>query len=360
MKAKLSLVALVVLAATALQAGTETTSGTIYNQNGQYAKAVEILKVAVQKDPKDAKAHYQIGFAYSNLDSVGLAYVHFVKAAELEPKMTRDAANNIQSNYAKHYKLGQTHFARASGVTAQAAYADAAREFGLATQADPKQAGAHYNLAVAYSRMAETDSTYDDDVLAAASKVLEVADPKDPNYMRALQLTARALAAQGREAEAAAKFQPLIDADPSKYEVVEEIGNDLLKREKWKGASTFLKMAAEARSELGASDFNTYFNVGLAEFKQREANPACVDSSIVYYEKALTINSEDPNAVYNLMAAYTVKQDWSNASLVGEKYVSLSPADPNGWRLLARCYGELGDDAKASEALQRFQQLQSQ
>ena len=38
------------LCAAVAVAGTETTSGTIYNQNGQYPEAVVILKKAIAKD----------------------------------------------------------------------------------------------------------------------------------------------------------------------------------------------------------------------------------------------------------------------------------------------------------------------
>ena len=91
---------------------TETTSGTIYNQNGQYPEAVVILKKALAKDPKDSKAQFQIAFAYSKLDSVALAYQHFMKAKELDPKKANDVADNIASNYARHYKVAQNAFAR--------------------------------------------------------------------------------------------------------------------------------------------------------------------------------------------------------------------------------------------------------
>jgi len=57
------------------------------------------------------------------------------------------------------------------------------------------------------------------------------------------------------------------------------------------------------------------------------------------------------------MVANMAKEDWSNASVWGEKYASVSPSDPKGWQYLARCYSELGDKDKATEALSRYQQL---
>jgi Flp pilus assembly protein TadD len=120
-----------------------TTSAILRNQEGNYDLAIQLCKEALQANPNDAEAHFQLGFAYSHLDSVELAYQHFMKSAELDPKKQRDAGDNIQSNFAKHYKLGQNAFNRAD-------YRTATTEFELATKADPRQAIGHYNLGSAY------------------------------------------------------------------------------------------------------------------------------------------------------------------------------------------------------------------
>src|SRR5512134_3523575 len=177
MKKQALLTTALLVAATAAFAGLHTRSGTVYVQNGQFHEAVRELKLAIEEDPKDSKAHFMIGVAYSSLDqkgeqmidsvaAVGLAYEHFMKAKELDPKKARDCDTNIQSNYARHYQAGQKAFA-------QAGYSMAAHEFELATQASPSQSSAHYNLAVAYSRLAPGDSTYYQKTLDSADQVLK-------------------------------------------------------------------------------------------------------------------------------------------------------------------------------------------
>jgi Tfp pilus assembly protein PilF len=341
------------IAATAAFAGLHTRSGTVSVQNSQWTEAVRELKLAIEEDPKDDKAHFMIGVAYSNMDSVALAYKHFMKAKELEPKKARDCDNNIQSNYAKHYQQGQKSFAQAN-------YPTAAHEFFLATEADPKQSAGHYNLAVTYSRLALSDSTYYAKTLAEADKVIELTDPKEPNHEKALQLAANQLVYLGKPDEAVERMRKTIEEDPSKYPLVEEMGNDLMTRGKWAGAAQFLKLSAEARAKLAADDAGLLKNIGVCEFNLGKTDPAHLDEAILYYEKSLNIAGDDPDTSFNLMAAYIKKSDWSNAALYGEKYVGLAPADPKGWQLLARCYGELGDDDKAAEALARFTQLSGQ
>lgn len=331
-------------------AGTDTTSGTIYNQNGQYQEAVTILKKALASNPKDAKAHFQIGFAYSNLDSVALAYAHLMKAKELDPKKAGEVADNIAHNYAKHYKLAQVAFGGSD-------IKRAATEFELATQADPVQPTAHYNLAVAYSRLAAEDSTYHEKALGEADKVLELSNPSEPNYTKALQLAGRQLVELGREEEAVDRFKRMIEEKPADYPVVEEIGMDLVNEQNWKGAIIFLSMAADARTKTSEESFEVYSQLGVASSKLGKEDPAKLDDAIAYFEKALTIQPDDPSTAFNLMAANMTKKDWTNAAVWGEKYVSLTPSDAKGWQYLARSYSELGDKDKAAEALARYQQL---
>lgn len=352
-----------VLSLLALTGGTETTSGILYNRNGQYNEAITILTKALQDNPKDWEAHFQIGYSYSQIDSVELAYSHFMKAKELNPKKARDIDNNVQSNYAKHYKLGQGAFGRQD-------YAAAAHEFGKASLADPTQSASHFNRAVAFSRLAETDSTYAPRTLDAADRALELTDPSDPNYPKALALVGRQLVALDRVDEAPARFQQLIAETPASFPVLEEIGNDALNRRQWHGAAVFLKMTAEARTAAGDESFDVCYNTGVALYNlgrdaekdstTAEAAAGHLDEAIAFYEKALILREDDAQTILNIVAVTVVKKDWSNASLWCEKYVSVSPEDPRGWQFLARIYNELGDKDKATDAAQRFEQLRSQ
>ena len=327
-----------------------TTSAKLRNQEGNYELAIKLAKEALDKNPNDAEAHFQMGVSYSYLDSVALAYKHFMKAKELDPEKTADVDNNIQSNFAKHYKLGQSSFQRSDLKTASA-------EFELATQANPTQARAYYNLAVAYQRLALQDPAYHAKALAAADKVLELSNPTEENYTEALQLAGRELVELGREEEAVNRFKRLIEEDPASYTVIEEIGTAELEARSYKSAAVFLKMAAEARHKVGADDARVYYNIGVSLYNLRKEDPGKIDEAISYYQKALDITPDDRDTVFNILVAYAAKEDWSDTAQWGEKYVSLNSGDPNGWKLLARSYTELGEEEKAAEALKRYDML---
>jgi predicted Zn-dependent protease len=61
-----------------------------------------------------------------------------------------------------------------------------------------------------------------------------------------------------------------------------------------------------------------------------------------------------------MMACHIKKEDWENAALWGEKYVALQPSDADGWKYLAQCYGRLGQDDKATDALTHYQTLKGE
>ena len=329
-----------------------TTSAKLRNQEGNYEMAIELAREGLAANPLDAEAYFQLGVSYSHLDSVAKAYDHFVKAAELDPKpqRQRDVENNIQHNFAKHYKLGQSAFNRKD-------YENAATEFGLSSAADPTQAVAYYNLGVAYKFLAKDDPSYHDRAIGAMDKVLELSNPSESNYVKALQVAGRELVEVGREQEAIERFSRLIEEDPTSYGVIEDIGSDLLSQKKWKGAAVFLKMAAEARNKIDAGSFPLYYNIGVALYNLREEDPNKVTEAIAYYEKALTIQEDEPQTILNIAVAYVAVEQYRDASDWLEKYTSISSTDPNGWRLLARCYSEMGDKDKARDALARFEAL---
>ena len=327
-----------------------TTSAKLRNQEGNYDLAIKLAQEALASNPNDAEAHFQLGVSYSYLDSVALAYDHFMKAKKLDPERAKDVDNNIQHNFAKHYKLGQSAFNRQDLKTA-------AMEFGLAVEADPMQSAAYYNLGVAYSRLALQDSTMHRQALAAADKVLELSNPSEGNYTKALQLAGRELVAMDREEEAISRFKRLIEEDPASYKIIEDIGSDELNHKNYESAAVFLKMAAEARAKVGADDANVYYNIGVALYNQRKTDPTRIDEAITYYQKALDITPDQPDTVFNIYVAYIAKEDWANSAQWGEKYVSLKPTDANGWKLLARSYTELGDEDKAAEAIKRYEML---
>jgi len=333
-----------------------TTSAILRNQEGNYDLAIEQAKLALQQNPNDAEAYFQLGVSYSNLDSVSLAFENFMKSVELDPKNEKRkelADNNIKHNYSKHYNTGQAAFQDKDMQTA-------AKEFIKATEADPRQAVAYYNLGVTYSRMAVDDSTYHEKAIKALDDCLEKSTPDQSHYIPALGLVGKELAEVGRVDEAVARFERLVDEDPSRYDVIEDLGINRFNRQDWKGANTFLAMAARARTKVGAEDYKVYYDLGRVNYFMRDEDPDALQRSIDYYERALELEPDNAQSMLNLIIAYMAMKDWLSAITWGEKYVQMLPNSEDGWRLLSMSYNEIGDKTKATHCAQKYADLKAQ
>jgi len=339
-----------------------TTSAILHNQSGRYDLAIETSNLALAENPNDAEAEFQLGIAYSFLDSVGAAYTHFSRAAELEPKREKDARNNIQSNFARHYNVGLN-------LLQDDDYHGAAEEFGKATEADPTEASGFYQLGTTYTFLGDNNEAmaveYYDKSVVCFDRVLELSNPSDQHYVDALSYAGQVLAKSGKPEEAISRFNRLVEEDPTNYRIIEKIGYDRLDEKDWKGASIFLILASEARAKISAEDFTLFYNLGVANFQMGKGdsgadvptNPEALTASVEYYQEALKLNPDEPQTIRNIVVAYVFLEDWRMAAEWGERYVGVSPDEPDGWRLLTRCYNELGDKNKARRCELRYDEL---
>jgi tetratricopeptide (TPR) repeat protein len=326
-----------------------TTSAKLRNEEGNYEIAIRLAKQALQQNPNDAEAYYQLGVSYSNLDSVALAYEYFTKSKELNPKNEKRANDGIRHNFAKHFNLGQKAF--------QVDIRRAAKEFELATQADPREPLGYYNLGVAYTRLAQEDSTYYPRALAAFDKVLELSKPTEKRYVDALRSAGRVLAAMGQVEAAMSRFQRLVDEDPASFEMIEALGMEQLNKKDWRGAAIFLELAAQARAKVDQENFNTYYNLAASYYNLRREEPEALSKAVKYYKKALDLEPDEPQTIFNVVACYVAMKDWANAITWGERYVALKPDDEKGWMLLSRAYSEAGEQEKAKHTATKYEEL---
>lgn len=344
-----------------------TTSAILHNQSGRYDLAIETANAALVENPNDAEAEFQLGIAYSYLDSVGEAYGHFARASELDPKREKDARNNIQSNFARHYNV-------ALNLLQDDDYPGAAEEFEKSTLADPTESKGFFHLGTTYTLLGDADSERGDDEAATAyynkavvcfDRVLELANPSEKNYVDALSYAGQVLAKAGKPEEAVSRFNRLVEEDPTNYRVIEKIGYDRLEAKDWNGAAIFLGLAAQARAKIGAEDFNLFYNMGVAYFQMGKGDDAtgtpvdteALTKSVEYYSEALNLNPDEPQTIRNIVVAYVFMEDWRMAGEWGERYVGVAPDEPDGWRLLTRCYNELGDKEKARRCELRYDEL---
>lgn len=72
--------------------------GAIYNKQGEYAKAVDVLRKAIQRDKRSAESYYNLGIAQRKLKQYQMAISAYREAARLNPKMA-EAYQNLGNVY---------------------------------------------------------------------------------------------------------------------------------------------------------------------------------------------------------------------------------------------------------------------
>ena len=347
MSARNAILAILVVSLFAVYAckSVETTSAMLHNEHGNYDLAIQKANEALQKNPNDPEAHFQLGISYSYTGDMVGAYREFTIAAKLDPKKRNDAETDIKSNWAKHFNGGLSEFQTDN-------LAGAAHEFELTTQADPRQVKGWLNLAKVLYQLSLNDSTYTEQLYQSIDTLLAKASDKEEEYGNVLALAGSVMVKRGMKDQAVSIFEKLILDDPANYEEVERAGNDFLAQRDWASGTMFLQMAVDARKKTNSEDFESYYNLGVAYFNGKDC-PKAIDA----YLSALEIDPESKQGSYSLLLAYYQCEMYDDAMLLGQKYSEKWTDDPNGWRILSLSYSKKGMKIKAEEAAKKFQDL---
>ncbi|HTZ21714.1 MAG TPA: tetratricopeptide repeat protein [Opitutaceae bacterium] len=161
-------------------------SGNVLRALGRDSEAVIRYEAALHVDPDLAPAHFNLGCIHLQADRLPEAVDRFEQALKLDP------------NYvAAHTSLG-------SALLLEGRTTEALVHYETALRLDPS-ARAHQNLGIAllYARQ-----------LPAAVTQLEQAVQLEPDLAQAQEFLGEALAAQGRQAEAAAHYRRALQIEP--------------------------------------------------------------------------------------------------------------------------------------------------
>ena len=323
----------------------ETTSAMLHNEHGNYDLAIAQAKKALENNPNDAEAHFQLGVSYSYTGDMAGAYKEFITAATLDPKKRDNAETDIKSNWAKHFNNGLSEFQTEN-------LAGAAHEFELTTQADPRQVKGWLNLTKVYYQLSLNDSTYAQQTYQTVDTLIAKTTEEDGDYGSVLALAGQVMVKRGMKEQAVSIFEKLLLDDPANYEEVERAGNEFLAQRDWANGAQFLQMAIDARKKTSSEDFESYYNLGVAYFNAKDCAKA-VDA----YLSALGIEPENKQGNYSLLLAYYQCEMYDDAILQGQQYKDKWPDDANGWRILSLSYSKKGMKLKAEEAAKKFQDL---
>lgn len=327
----------------------ETTSAMLHNQTKTYDKAIHFAKLGIEKNPMDAEAHFQLGISYSYTEKMDSAYYFFKRAAELDPKRETTIEDNIGSNWARHFNLGVSEYQSEN-------LEGAAKEFVSATQADPRRIKGWLNLAMAYRVLAESDSTYEEQLFEVADTLMSKIEEGDPDYGKVLALAGRAMITRGDQARAVEIFERLLRDDPTNAEIIEAVGNDFLRKGDYEKAVEMFRMAARGYRQTDSESADLYFNMGVCYLRTDNYL-----SAAEAYQQVVALEPDNKTAHYSLLLAYYQGEFWDEVIMYGQEYTTkVAPEDPRGWQILGLTYSKKNMKELAEQAIGKYQELQQQ
>jgi len=340
----------------------ETTSAMLHNQHKNYEKAIEMATLALEKNPNDAEAHFQLGISFSYTGKMREAFDEFTMASRLDPNKVDDAENNIKHNWAKHFNNGVSEFQAEN-------FEGAAKEFELSTFSDPRQIKGWLNLAKVYNTLAEEDTTYLQNAYETADTLMAKTTKDDENYGNVLALAGQVMIRRGMKDEAVKIFEDLMLDDPTNFETVEEVGLEFLDKDEYDYAAKFFEMAINGRRQTESESFDLYYNMGVTYYNiamnvQKEDSIRALEvfmKAIDAYQEARTLRPDDRQANYSLLLTYYQSGFYDEAIAEGQRYTTeIAPEEPRGWQILSLAYNKRHMKIKAEEAFQKYRALTGQ
>jgi type IV pilus biogenesis/stability protein PilW len=201
----------------------------------------------------------------------------------------------------------------------------------------------HYQLGIKYLAEGKTPQAMKEFMTAQAISA------KNSDVEHALGL---AYQQKGLYDQAIFQYQKAITLDPKLTEARNNMGTAYLSKGMYKEAMAEFEECLNDTS-YGTPDKAAY-NLGFAYLKQDN-----LDKAIEYYQKAIQLNSENPNPFYYLGLCYQQKENFPTAIENYKKVVALDESFQDTYFRLGTLYEKQNNQAKAMAALKKAVELDS-
>ncbi|MCL4751814.1 MAG: tetratricopeptide repeat protein [Myxococcales bacterium] len=199
-------------------------------QGGDLDRAISAYRRALQLEPRDAIAHYDLGLALQRKEDWEGAIFHLSRALELEPD-----EQHRRALVGAHVNHGVSLSERGDVSGAIAAYR-------RALELDDQNANAHRNLGLALEKSGDRPGS-----ISALRRAVELAPNPEMKGTLASLLTNDALdlAAAKQHIQAVARYRESISLDPTEWRTHFNLGLSLLELGDAQGAVSALEQAQE-------------------------------------------------------------------------------------------------------------------
>ncbi len=362
---------------------TEMTSAKLYIQQKNYDKALDALQKEVAKNPQSAEGYYYLGYVYGEKDQYGQMIDAFDKSLSISNEYKSQIEDQKKYFWANLFNRGVSLYQKGVNTTnedSSKVYFDKSiNMFEYAAKLEPDSADTYKNLAFVYMGARENDKA-----IEPLQKMIKLDKSLDGyKYLGEIYYNKGILEKQ----QYASTHNP---QDSTK--AIENFNNSI-------------KVLEEGRAqypdspELLLTLSNAYINAGkadvaLSSFKSLvEKDPENkyyrynygvlllgkndFENAAAQFEKAVALDPEYQNAVYNLAVTYVkwgsainkkaedsgqmenteYKEKYQQALPYLEKSVELQPDDAPTWELLGKVYTVLGMNDDAQNAFNKADEL---
>ncbi len=169
---------------------------------------------------------------------------------------------------------------------------------------------------------------------------------KNPSSSQARKLQAEALESQGKNEEAAAVYNKILEDNPKTPGIHYRLGQILLAEAGTTGSTDQAKL--EFQKELEVDPLNAASEFILGELARRQGQ---WDEAIAHFTRASTLDVGFAEAYLALGMSLNASGKFADAVKPLESYVQMQPADPAGHYQLAMSYARTGNKEGAATQL---------
>lgn len=289
----------------------------IYARQNQPQKAIIEYKNAVQLDPGNDTAYFELAENYVLLNNIGKATLAYQQAAAINP-----------GNIPAHLRIGQIYLKTGKLLEARNA---ATRVL----ETNPQTIEAYHLLSSIQIKERN---------LAAAVETLKKAILVSPGDIKARLALARLYASSSRIDLAEAMYRESMALDTARREPYSELCRLYRKQKDWTKMESLLLEVIQTPGiqEIKLTD--------LARFYEGQKNYAAAES---YFERAVDASPKSAYPLMNLAEFQTRRRDKDKAVRLMEKAVETEPGNPEVLIGLAQIYLEFSMPASALDQVEK-------
>ncbi|MFC1699992.1 tetratricopeptide repeat protein [Candidatus Omnitrophota bacterium] len=297
-------------------------STTAIQRNRDWRDSLTFWIKTVQASPLSARAHNNLGNAYSDLTQREEAIASYQQAIAINPVYA-----------GAYYNLGNEHY-----------YLDRSKEaiafFNQAIKFEPQRKPDVYNnLAAAYQTLGQDSK---------AKGLYEQAIELDADYAQSYVNLGLLYLQAGKSNQALALFERAVAIDPRYPEAYNNLGV----AQEHQGQLDQARQAYQTAAQIDSDYADAYYNLAILE-----VTTGRTEQAVTLFEQAIAVNPKHASAYYNLGIVYKNSARPIEAIAMFEKSIAIQP-QADAYNSLGEVYAALGEREQARVQFKRALELQ--